>query len=60
MLLVLKKLLRYGCEIFHSLKSIFKTKRPLNTNVGDEGGFAPNINSSSNEVIEIIIEAVDF
>ena len=48
--------IRYGSEIFHSLKSKLKQKC-LNTNVGDEGGFAPNINSS-NEVIEIIIEAV--
>jgi len=49
--------LRYGCEIFHSLKSILKSKN-LNTNVGDEGGFAPNVNSSA-EVIEIIISAVE-
>ena len=48
--------IRYGSEIFHSLKSKLKQKG-LNTNVGDEGGFAPNINSS-NEVIEIIIQAV--
>ena len=48
--------IRYGSEVFHSLKSKLKQKG-LNTNVGDEGGFAPNINSS-NEVIEIIIEAV--
>ena len=37
--------IRYGSEIFHSLKSKLKIKG-LNTNVGDEGGFAPNINSS--------------
>ena len=49
--------LRYGCEIFHSLKSILKSKN-LNTNVGDEGGFAPNLNSSE-EVLKIIIEAVE-
>jgi len=49
--------LRYGCEIFHSLKSILKSKN-LNTNVGDEGGFAPNINNSA-EVIEIILSAVE-
>ncbi len=49
--------LRYGCEIFHSLKSILKSKS-LNTNVGDEGGFAPNVNSSA-EVIEIILSAVE-
>ena len=49
--------LRWGSEIFHSLKSLLKSKS-LNTNVGDEGGFAPNINSSS-EVIETILKAVD-
>ena len=49
--------IRYGSEVFHSLKSKLKTKG-LNTNVGDEGGFAPNINTS-NEVIELIIEAVN-
>ena len=49
--------LRYGCEIFHSLKSILKSKN-LNTNVGDEGGFAPNVNSSA-EVIELILSAVE-
>ena len=49
--------LRYGCEVFHSLKSILKSKN-LNTNVGDEGGFAPNVKSSA-EVIEIILAAVE-
>ena len=49
--------IRYGCEVFHALKSKLKSKG-LNTNVGDEGGFAPDINSS-NEVIELIIEAVN-
>ncbi len=49
--------LRWGSEIFHSLKSILKSKG-LNTNVGDEGGFAPNINNS-NLVIETIISAVE-
>ena len=49
--------LRYGCEVFHSLKSILKSKN-LNTNVGDEGGFAPNIKNSS-EVIEIILKAIE-
>jgi len=48
--------IRYGCEIFHSLKSKLKLKG-LNTNVGDEGGFAPDINSSK-EVIELILEAI--
>ena len=49
--------IRYGSEIFHSLKSILKSKG-LNTNVGDEGGFAPDINSSK-DVIELIIKAVN-
>ena len=49
--------LQYGCEIFHSLKSLLKSKG-LNTNVGDEGGFAPNINSSS-EVIETVLKSVE-
>ena len=49
--------LRYGCEIFHSLKFILKSKN-LNTNVGDEGAFAPNVNSSAEE-IEIILMAIE-
>ena len=49
--------LRWGSEIFHSLKSLLKSKS-LNTNVGDEGGFAPNINNSS-EVIETILRAIE-
>ena len=49
--------LRMGAEIFHQLKSVLK-KRGLNTNVGDEGGFAPDLNSNS-EAIELILEAVE-
>ncbi len=49
--------LRWGSEIFHSLKALLKSKN-LNTNVGDEGGFAPNINTSS-EVIEVILQAIN-
>ena len=49
--------LRYGAEIFHTLKGILKGKK-LTTAVGDEGGFAPNL--SSNEAgIKIIIQAVE-
>ena len=49
--------LRYGAEIFHTLKGILKTKK-LTTAVGDEGGFAPNL--SSNEAgIKVIIQAVE-
>ena len=49
--------LRMGAEIFHQLKSILK-KHGLNTNVGDEGGFAPDLKSNS-EAIELILEAVE-
>ena len=49
--------LRYGAEIFHTLKGILKSKK-LTTAVGDEGGFAPNL--SSNEAgIKVIIQAVE-
>lgn len=48
--------LRAGTEIFHTLKSILK-KRGLNTAVGDEGGFAPNLNTNE-EAISIIIQAI--
>ncbi|MDH4227725.1 MAG: phosphopyruvate hydratase [Deltaproteobacteria bacterium] len=47
--------LRMGTEIFHSLKALLKS-RGLNTAVGDEGGFAPNLRSNR-EAIEVIIEA---
>jgi enolase len=47
---------RAGAEIFHTLKSILK-KKGLNTAVGDEGGFAPNL-SSNEEAIAIIIQAI--
>ncbi|MCB1620456.1 MAG: phosphopyruvate hydratase [Thiothrix sp.] len=49
--------IRYGAEVFHTLKSVLK-KRGLNTAVGDEGGFAPDL-SSNEEAIEVILEAVD-
>ncbi len=48
--------LRMGAEIFHNLKSILKAKN-LNTAVGDEGGFAPNLKSNE-EALELIVEAV--
>lgn len=48
--------LRAGAEIFQTLKSILK-KQGLNTAVGDEGGFAPNLNSNE-EAISIIIKAI--
>ena len=49
--------LQMGVEIFHQLKSVLK-KRGLNTNVGDEGGFAPNLKSNY-EAIELLMEAVE-
>jgi len=49
--------LRMGAEIFHYLKKVLNSKG-LNTSVGDEGGFAPNL-SSNEEAIEIILEAVE-
>ena len=49
--------LQMGVEIFHQLKSVLK-KRGLNTNVGDEGGFAPNLKSNT-EAIELLMEAVE-
>ena len=49
--------IRYGAEVFHNLKSVLK-KRGLNTAVGDEGGFAPDL-SSNEQAIEVILEAVD-
>ncbi|MDY7033862.1 MAG: phosphopyruvate hydratase, partial [Thermodesulfobacteriota bacterium] len=48
--------LRMGVEIFHNLKSTLKGKG-YNTAVGDEGGFAPNLNSNE-EAIEIILESI--
>ncbi len=49
--------LRMGTETFHRLKSVLKSKG-LNTAVGDEGGFAPNLRSNE-EAVEIILEAAD-
>lgn len=48
--------LRMGAEVFHNLKSVLKS-RGLNTAVGDEGGFAPNLNSNE-EALQVIMEAV--
>ena len=48
--------LRWGVEVFHSLKSVLK-KKGLNTAVGDEGGFAPDLKSNE-EAIEVILEAI--
>jgi len=52
-----REALRYGAEVFHTLKSVLKA-RGMNTAVGDEGGFAPDL-SSNEEAIEVILEAID-
>jgi enolase len=49
--------LRMGTEIFHHLKAVLK-KKGYSTNVGDEGGFAPNIGSNT-EAIEIVLQAIE-
>ena len=49
--------LRYGAEIFHSLKSVLQGKG-LNTAVGDEGGFAPDL-PSNQAALDTIVEAID-
>jgi len=48
--------LRAGAEIFHQLKAVLKGRK-MNTSVGDEGGFAPNL-SSNDEALAVIVEAV--
>jgi enolase len=48
--------IRSGCEIFHNLKKVLQAKK-LATNVGDEGGFAPNLSSNA-EALDLIVEAV--
>ncbi len=49
--------LRYGTEVFHALKSVLANKG-MNTSVGDEGGFAPDL-SSNEEAIEVILQAIE-
>ncbi len=49
--------LRWGVEIFHALKTVLK-KKGYSTNVGDEGGFAPNIGSNE-EAIDTVMEAIN-
>ncbi len=53
----IREAVRYGTEIFHSLKSVL-SKLGLGTTVGDEGGFAPNL-SSNEQAIEVILEAIE-
>ena len=49
--------LRWGAETYHSLKKVLKD-RGYNTNVGDEGGFAPSLGSNE-EAVEVIVEAIE-
>ncbi|WP_209329873.1 phosphopyruvate hydratase [Lunatimonas salinarum] len=49
--------LRMGTQIFHHLKSVLKAKG-LSTNVGDEGGFAPNLRSNV-EAVEVVLQAIE-
>ena len=53
----LREAVRYGTEVFHSLASVLKG-RGLNTAVGDEGGFAPDL-PSNEAAIEVILEAIE-
>jgi len=53
----IREAVRYGAEVFHALKSVLKSKG-LNTNVGDEGGFAPNL-PSNRAAIDIILSAIE-
>ena len=52
----IREAVRYGAEVFHALKAVLKAKG-LNTAVGDEGGFAPDLGSNQ-EAIDVILEAI--
>ena len=52
-----KEAIRMAAEVFHNLKALLKSKK-LSTSVGDEGGFAPNLNSNE-EALKLIIEAIE-
>jgi enolase len=52
-----KEALRWGAETYHSLKAVLKA-RGLNTGLGDEGGFAPNLDSNA-EALDLIVEAIE-
>ena len=49
--------LRMGAEVFHNLRGVLKTKG-MSTNVGDEGGFAPNL-GSNDEAIQVVLQAIE-
>jgi enolase len=50
--------LRWGAEIYHALKKVLKAGG-YNTNVGDEGGFAPALKGGNNEALDVILEAIN-
>src|SRR5260370_15315791 len=52
-----REALRMGVEVYHSLKKVLHDRK-LNTNVGDEGGFAPSL-SSNREALEVIVAAIE-
>src|SRR5699024_9912189 len=52
-----KEAVRMGAEVFHALKRVLKEKG-LNTSVGDEGGFAPDL-ASNEEPLEMIVKAIE-
>jgi len=52
-----REALRYGAETFHSLKKVLNEKK-LNTAVGDEGGFAPNL-QSNREALDLVLQAIE-
>lgn len=52
-----REALRWGAEVYHSLKKVVK-ERGLSTGLGDEGGFAPNLDSNR-EALELIVEAIE-
>jgi enolase len=53
-----KEGLQWGAEIYHSLKKVLKSK-DYNTNVGDEGGFAPALKGGNKEALDVIMEAIE-
>ena len=52
-----REALQWGAEVYHALKAVLK-KRGLSTGLGDEGGFAPNLDSNA-EALDLIIEAIE-
>ncbi|WP_454932669.1 phosphopyruvate hydratase, partial [Actinomyces oricola] len=52
-----REALRWGAEVYHALKAVVK-ERGLSTGLGDEGGFAPNLDSNR-EALELIVEAIE-